>query len=143
MHAPFEPRTARLGRTARIVVGIDCSSSVSRRQLELFAGQVSVIARRTGAETHVLLFDDGVRTRIVLPPGSPRQALAGVDIPQGGGTDFEGFMTEACGLDPSAIVVLTDLEAPLPPPPSVPVIWAVPDEVPARPAYGTVIDLGR
>jgi predicted metal-dependent peptidase len=140
---PFEPSTARTARAPRIAVGIDSSSSVDVTRLGLFAAQVAGIARRTGAETHVLVFDDAVRERRVMRAGGWERRVTDLAFSRDGGTDFAPVLAEADRLDPAVIVMLTDLDAPLPDRPRAPVIWAVPEEPKVAPAWGRVVSLAR
>jgi predicted metal-dependent peptidase len=140
---PFEPATARTARAPRVAIGIDSSSSVDATRLALFAAQVAGIARRTGAETHVLVFDETVRDRQVMRAGTWERAVTQLAFTRDGGTDFAPVLAEADRLDPAVIVMLTDLDAPLPPRPRAPVIWAVPEAPRAAPAWGRVVSLAR
>ena len=140
---PFEPSTARNARAPRVAIGIDSSSSVDETRLKLFAAQVAGIARRTGAETHVLVFDETVRDRRVMRAGTWDRAVTGLAFARDGGTDFGPVLAEADGLEPAVIVMLTDLDAPLPARPRAPVIWAVPEEPKAAPEWGRVVSLAR
>jgi predicted metal-dependent peptidase len=140
---PFEPSTARNARAPRVAIGIDSSSSVDETRLRLFATQVAGIARRTGAETHVLVFDEAVRERQVMKAGTWERAVTGLSFSRDGGTDFGPVLAEADRLAPAVIVMLTDLDAPLPARPRAPVIWAVPEEPKAAPAWGRVVSLAR
>ena len=140
---PFEPSAARNARAPRVAVAIDTSSSVDATRLGLFAAQVAGIARRTGAETHVLVFDETVRERRVMKAGTWDRAVTGLSFSRDGGTDFAPVMAEADRLDPAVIVMLTDLDAPLPDRPKAPVIWAVPEEPRATPPWGRVLSLAR
>ncbi len=140
---PFEPSTARNARAPRVAIGIDSSSSVDETRLKLFATQVAGIARRTGAETHVLVFDEAVRERRVMKAGTWDRAVTGLAFSRDGGTDFGPVLAEADRLEPAVIVMLTDLDAPLPARPRAPVIWAVPEDPPAAPDWGRVVSLAR
>ncbi len=141
--APFEPITVREGRTPRVAVALDSSGSIDDARLSLFAAQVAGIARRTGAETHVLVFDDGVRTHEVMRAGTWERAISSLDVSRDGGTDYTEVMRAADALDPAVIVVLTDLDAEIPPRPRAPVIWAVPEDDSPAPSYGRRISLAR
>lgn len=138
---PFEPASARAAHAPRIAVGIDCSGSVDDLRLARFAAEVAGIARRSGAETHVLPFDDGLRDRRVMRAGLWERAITDIAFARGGGTDFTEVLAVAEALDPAVIVMLTDLDAPLPTRPKPPVIWAVPEPPRAVPAWGRVISL--
>lgn len=139
----FEPGTARDGRRPRIVVGVDSSGSVADDQLALFAAEVAGVARRTGAETHALLFDDEVYARIEVAEGDLRGALDGAEVRRGGGTAFVDVIEKAAALDPSIIVVLTDLDGAFGPPPRRRVVWATPLPTWAAPPFGEVLSLAR
>jgi predicted metal-dependent peptidase len=140
---PFEPSTARTARAPRVAIGIDSSSSVDEARLRLFAAQVAGIARRTGSETHVLVFDETVRERRMMKAGTWDRAVTGLAFSRDGGTDFAPVLAEADRLEPAVIVMLTDLDAPLPERPRAPVIWAVPEEPRVPPAWGRVLSLAR
>ncbi len=132
----FEPGLARIDRRPRLVVGLDTSSSVTDQELGLFAAEALSIVARTGAEAHLLAFDTEVHHR-----GRLRRSdtLAALGLRRNGGTDFAPVLAEAARLDPSLIVMLTDLDADPGPSPRAPVLWAVPDPPPGPPAYGRVI----
>lgn len=140
---PFEPASVRNARAPRIAVAIDSSSSIDSGRLELFAAQIAGIARRTGAETHVIVFDDGIRSRHVMRAGTWDSAIAGLAFTRDGGTDYTAALREADLLDPAVIVVLTDLDAPAPAAPRSPVIWAVPEGDAAVPPFGRLVSLAR
>jgi len=142
----FESGWLRETEIPRIVVGIDSSGSVDGTLLSMFAAQVAGIAKRTGAETHVLVFDLAVRSRHVMGGGTWESRITDVLFSRDGGTSFISVMEEALALNPSAVVILTDLQGPFgpPPPPHLPVIWAVPGDPPATGApFGRVLSLAR
>lgn len=136
----FEPGELRVSHRPRIAVGLDTSSSIDPQTLRLFWAEVDGIARRTGAEVHLLAFDETVHVQRRLDAsarrGPPDQALR-----TGGGTDFTDLFAQATRLVPSILVVLTDLDAPLPARPEFPVLWAVPGRVEA-PAFGRMLVIG-
>lgn len=140
----FEPSLRRDGAIPRIAVCLDCSGSIDTARLRLFAAQVAGIARRTGAEVHLLVFDEAVRATTRLSPGRIEQEICSASFAREGGTSFVEVIPAAASRDPSAIVVLTDLDGPMGDPPGkLPVIWAVPKGPPAPPPFGTVISLAR
>jgi predicted metal-dependent peptidase len=142
----FESGWLRDRDIPRIVVGIDSSGSVEGTQLAMFAAQLAGIAKRTGAETHVLIFDQAVRSRHVMGGGVWEKRITDVLFSRDGGTSFISVMDEALALSPSAIVILTDLQGPFGPPPprGLPVIWAVPgDPPPGGAPFGRVLSLAR
>ncbi len=137
----YEPGRQRQTHRPRIVIGLDTSSSIDPQTLRLFSTEAEAITRRTGAEAHLLLFDEAVfDTRRLDPDGWP--ALGSTPLRTGGGTDYHDLFARAVQLRPSALVVLTDLDAPLPPPPGIPLIWAVPRDCPT-PDHGRMIRIGE
>lgn len=141
---PFAPGLRRLHLRPRVVLALDASGSVTDQDLALLSGQVAAIARRSGAALHLLVFDTGLHVDRPLPAHEAARALRALVLPRGGGTDFGPMLARAQALAPSALVVLTDLEAPLPPRPGrLPVIWAVPAAPPLPPAWGRVIVLAH
>ncbi|MEM8730362.1 MAG: VWA-like domain-containing protein [Pseudomonadota bacterium] len=132
----FEPALVQDNRRPRIVAGIDTSSSITDVELGLFAAEAVSLARRSGAEAHLLGFDTEVHFQGML---DRQLALARARMRRGGGTDFEPVLEEAQALAPSLIVILTDLDAPLPERPAAPVIWLVPEPPRVPPTYGEVL----
>lgn len=139
----FEPGQARNRKRPRIVVGLDSSGSVSDVVLSLFAAEVAGIARRSGAETHLLYFDETVFHHAVLSPSQCENALTSADVRRGGGTSFHDVMDEARKIDPSIVVILTDLDGPFGPPPPFDVVWATPCASWSVPPFGKVLSLAR
>jgi len=140
----FEAGLAPVGGQPRLAVAIDCSTSIDEARLALFAGQIAGIGRRTGAEVHVLPFDTAVLGIRQMRGTSWEAEIRNLPFARGGGTDFAPVLAAAAALRPSAIVVLTDLDAPFGPPPGrLPVIWAVPAEPPRTPPFGRVVSLAR
>lgn len=141
----FEPAHLRERAAPRIAVGVDCSGSVDAPLLALFAAQVAGIGRRTGAEVHVLVFDEAVRTQRRMQGGNWEREITAIDFARGGGTSFVEVMEAAARLEPATIVMLTDLDGPVGPRPArIPVIWAVPGGAPRQaPPFGRVLSLAR
>lgn len=136
----FEPGLRRTDRRPRLAVGLDMSSSVPDAVLARFAAEIVRIAARSGAEVHLLAFDETVRVTGVLDPRRGAEQIAALRLARDGGTDFAPVLAAAAALDPAMIVVLTDLDADLPPPPGrIPVLWAVPAAPARTPGYGRVI----
>ncbi|MCX7299617.1 MAG: VWA-like domain-containing protein [Rhodobacterales bacterium] len=140
----FQLGTTRQTDIPRIAVGLDTSSSIDEVRWSLFMGEIAGIARRTGAEIHLLPFDESVETAVRLDPGRWSTTLATLDTKRGGGTDFRPVIAAAKRLAPSIVILLTDLEGDPGPAPRLPVIWAVPDaaRLPDAP-FGQVISLAR
>jgi hypothetical protein len=136
----FEPGTTRAAHRPRVVIGLDTSSSIDAQTLRLFGAEARSIARRTGAEAHLLAFDETVFAAHRLDPDGWR-ALETLPLRTGGGTDYRDLFAQAGALRPSIAVILTDLDAPLPPAPGFPLIWAVPRPVDVPP-FGRVLCIG-
>lgn len=136
----FEPGRQRMDHGPRIVIGLDTSSSIDAQTLRLFLAEAEAIQRRTGAEAHLLAFDEAVFESRRLDVAGWR-GLRDVPLRTGGGTDYRNLFDRAAGLQPSILVILTDLDAPLPDAPRFPVLWAVPRAVTA-PAYGRLLRIG-
>lgn len=140
----FQPGTARDTPAPRIVIALDTSSSITDDALALLMAETAAITRRTRAELHLIPFDETPAPPVKLDPATAPQQLRSLQAPRGGGTAFAPAFTAAAALHPSILIVLTDLEAPLPPKPRFPVIWATPDARHApQPPWGTLLDLSR
>lgn len=141
----FQPGLRRRTEQPRVVIGMDASGSIDDTRLALFMAEVTGIARRCGAELHLIQFDEAVQTQVRLDPHGWQAQLAALPLARGGGTDFGPALAAALALDPSAIVVLTDLDGPFGPAPrGVSVIWAVPAALdPPAPPFGRVLSLLR
>ncbi len=107
-----------------IVIAVDCSGSVSPRQLGFFESEVrSILAGQRPQLVHVLYFDAAVQKVETYQAGQP-VSLSPVG---GGGTDFRpcfDWLKER-GIIVQTLVFLTDLCGTFPrEAPAYPVIWA-------------------
>ncbi len=136
----FQPGQSRDDRRARVVVGLDTSSSIDPLTWSMFCAETQGVSRRSGAEVHLLAFDDAVHDARRLDAAGWR-GLAGAHLRTGGGTDYVPVIEAARRLDPSVLVMLTDLDAPFGPAPHFPVIWAVPGGLGTAP-FGRVLAIG-
>lgn len=140
----FQPVVRQDREIPRIVIGLDSSGSIDTDRLHIFAAQVAAISRRTRAELHLLVFDEIVRSATVLRNADMERSIKDVIFARDGGTSFVEPCAQAAALDPSVIVVLTDLDGPFPrQAPPCPVIWAVPFETTMCPPFGRVLSLSR
>lgn len=136
----YQPGFARDQRRPRIVIALDSSSSITDQHLQLLSAEAISIARRSDAELHALVFDIEVHlTRRVRQPND----LLKLEFRRGGGTDFAPVFSQARDMDPSALVMLTDLDADAGLSPKYPVIWATPEPPQNQPAFGTVLVMNR
>lgn len=128
----------------RICVGVDVSGSIDNQVLRRFAGEIAAIGKKTGAEIHVLVFDTQVLSTTKMEGMDWDTEITNVEFARGGGTDFKDVIDKAAELDPSIIVVLTDLYASFGEDPKVPVIWAIEeDQPPCTPPFGKVLSMAR
>lgn len=141
----FEPGQRRDLRVPRLAVGLDMSGSIPDALLAKFAGELDGIARRSGAETHLILFDDAVRETCQLAPGTLRATLQKTPLARDGGTNLAPPLAAAATLNPALAILLTDLDGPTGAcPRGLDVLWAIPAEAPPRkPGFGRVISLAR
>jgi predicted metal-dependent peptidase len=107
-----------------IVIAVDCSGSVSPRQLGLFEAEIrSILAGQRPRLVQVLYFDAAVQKVETYQAGQP-VSLSPVG---GGGTDFRPCFEwlDEQGILPQSLVFLTDLCGTFPSDgPPYPVIWA-------------------
>ncbi len=140
----YEPGRTRAREIPRVAVGLDASSSVDDTRLSMFMGQVAGIARRSAAELHLIVFDDAVRSVDRVPHGGAEAWLRRHPLARGGGTSFDDLFLRAAALRPALLIVLTDLDAPVPAPPGgIPIVWATPAPPARTPPHGRVVDLSR
>lgn len=137
----FEPGFVKQNSQPRVVVGVDVSGSIGDHELEIFCGEISAIGRKTGCEIHVIVFDTKVLSQKKLDSFDLEGEIRKIDFARGGGTSFVDVLEKAQGIDPSIIVILTDLYGPFGEDPGVPVIWASPEEQPPEPPFGTLLSL--
>lgn len=128
----------------RIAVGVDVSGSIDNQVLRRFAGEIASIGKKTGAEIHVLVFDTQVLSQTKMEGMDWDTEITNVEFARGGGTDFKDVIDKAALLDPSCIIILTDLYASFGEDPKCKVIWAIEEEKPpVTPPFGTVLSMAR
>ena len=81
----YEPGRARMDRRPRLVVGLDTSSSIDAQTLRLFTAEAEGIARRTGAEVHLMAFDEAVFREDRLDPAGWQGLQRYAEFRTGGG----------------------------------------------------------
>jgi predicted metal-dependent peptidase len=128
----------------RLCVGVDVSGSIDNRVLRKFAGEISAIGKKTGAEIYVLVFDTEVLSINKMEGLDWDKEITDIEFARGGGTDFRDVIDKSAEMDPSMIIILTDLYAGFGDDPKVPVIWAIEEEQPpCTPPFGKVISMAR
>lgn len=122
-----------------IAIAVDCSGSVSSRQLGLFEAEVrSILGGQRPRLVHVLYFDAAVQKVETYQAGQP-VSLSPVG---GGGTDFRPCFDwlQERGIVPQILVFLTDLCGAFPSEvPPYPVIWASTES--RRAPFGQVVPM--
>jgi predicted metal-dependent peptidase len=107
-----------------IVIAVDCSGSISGRQLRLFEAEArSILEGQRPERVYVLYFDAVVQKVEVYEAGQP----ISLNPVGGGGTEFAPCFewVEERGIMPQTMVFLTDLYGSFPSSaPSYPVLWA-------------------
>lgn len=107
-----------------IVIAVDCSGSISGRQLRLFEAEArSILEGQRPERVYVLYFDAVVQNVEIYEAGQP----ISLNPKGGGGTVFGPCFdwVEECGVVPQTMVFLTDLYGSFPSSaPSYPVLWA-------------------
>ena len=122
-----------------IVIAVDCSGSISARQLGLFEEEIrSILAGQRPRLVHVLYFDAAVQKVETYQAGEPI-VLAPIG---GGGTDFRpcfDWLRER-GIVPQTLVFLTDLCGTFPDESApYPVVWASIER--RRAPFGQVVSM--
>jgi predicted metal-dependent peptidase len=122
-----------------IAIAVDCSGSVSARQLGLFQEEIrSILAGQRPRLVHVLYFDATIQ-KVETYQGGESISLTPVG---GGGTDFQPCFEwlDAQGILPQTLVFLTDLCGTFPSDaPPYPVIWASTEN--RRAPFGQVVSM--
>ncbi len=122
-----------------IAIAVDCSGSVSARQLGFFEAEIrSILAGQRPRIVHVLYFDAIVQKVETYQAGQP-VSLTPIG---GGGTDFRPCLDwlEEHGVVPQTLVFLTDLCGTFPSEaPAYPVIWATTED--RRAPFGQVVPM--
>ncbi len=119
----YLPGVVREG-AGEVAIAVDCSGSVSPRQLRLFETEArSILEGQRPVRVYVLYFDALVH-KVETYEAGQRIDLNPVG---GGGTEFGPcfeWLNER-GIQPQSLVFLTDLYGSFPPsPPTYPVLWA-------------------
>jgi predicted metal-dependent peptidase len=119
----YLPGVIREG-VGEVAIAVDCSGSVSARQLRLFEAEVrSILEGQRPERVYVLYFD------AVVQKAETYEAGQRIDLNPvgGGGTEFDPCFEwlDERGIRPQSLVFLTDLYGSFPPSaPAYPVLWA-------------------
>ncbi|MCH8465540.1 MAG: VWA-like domain-containing protein [Roseinatronobacter sp.] len=140
--APWQPATTALRPQPRRAIALDSSGSVSMPLLRRFLAEAGGVVRRLNTGATLLVFDTEIRSITGLEPADWRKTVAQLALPEGGGTDFRPIFAHLAQKPPDALIVLSDLDGPMPQQaPRYPVLWAC---AAARPVpFGRVLSLER
>ena len=119
----YLPGVVREG-VGEVAIAVDCSGSVSARQLRLFEAEVRSILEGQRPERVYVLYFDAVVQKVETYEAGQRIDLNPVG---GGGTEFGPCFEwlDDRGIRPQTLVFLTDLYGSFPPSaPAYPVLWA-------------------
>lgn len=136
----FQPGHARDSTRPRAVIGLDTSSSIDATTLSLFCQETEGVSRRSGAEVHLLAFDESVHVTRRMDTGAWR-SLREKPVRTGGGTNYGPVFEAASRFQPSILIMLTDLDAPFGAPPRFPVLWVVPQRDVKDVPFGRVLEV--
>ncbi len=134
----YLPGVVREG-VGEVAIAVDCSGSVSGRQLRLFEAEVRSILEGQRPERVYVLYFDAVVQKVETYEAGQRIDLNPVG---GGGTEFGPCFEwlDDRGIRPQTLVFLTDLYGSFPPSaPCYPVLWA--STVSRKAPFGEVIPM--
>ena len=126
----YLPSMAREPSMGTVVVQIDVSGSISKTELDYYAGHLSRIAKQCNPEKiHVIYTDTDVQKHMEFEAGEDVK----LEFYSGGGTHMPaGFdWVDAQGIEPSVFVCLTDGYTDFGEPPAYPVVWCISSNVEA------------
>ena len=118
-----------------IAICIDTSGSIGDTLLSVFLSELGAIVALSGVRAYLISADAAVH-QIIEPGDEMPKAWTG-----GGGTDFRPGITKSLELEANAIVYFTDGDGTFPQNCSLPVLWALTQDVPVT--FGTAIRIGE
>jgi len=135
----YLPSVERQG-VGEIVIAVDTSGSIGKRELEQFAGEISAISEEAQPEAiHVVYCDAAVQSAQEFRPSEPVQ----LEPKGGGGTDFcpaFNWVAEN-NIAPVCFIYLTDLCChSYPEAPEYPVLWVT--ESRRKAPFGETVRIG-
>jgi predicted metal-dependent peptidase len=134
----YLPSTGKVAQMGEVVVQVDVSGSISKRELDYYNGHLQRIVEQCNPErVHVLYTDTAVCKHDVFNIGEE----FGLEFYSGGGTDMEAgfeYLAEQ-GIDPEVFICLTDgyTDFNASSNPAYPVIWCISSDISAP--YGETI----
>ena len=127
----YLPSIASEPAMGELVIQVDVSGSISRRELDYYNGHLArIVSQCNPTKVHVLYTDTDVQKYVEFEQGQEVK----LEFYSGGGTDMPaGF--DFCndkGIDPCVFVCLTDGYTGFGEPPSFPVVWCISSDVVAE-----------
>lgn len=126
----YLPSTGKVAEMGEVVIQVDVSGSISKKELAYYNGHMSRIIEQCNPErVHVLYVDTGVCKHQVFEQGEE----VTLEFYSGGGTDMEAgfdFIAKE-GIDPEVFVCLTDgyTDFNVANAPSYPVLWCISSDI--------------
>lgn len=142
----YAPSRAGFG-AGTVVVGVDTSGSIGQKELDMFFAEMAGILEDVRPKQLVIMWCDAHVHRVdELDDPSELNHVRSKGAPGGGGTAFEPVFAEIekMGLEPEALVYLTDGYGSFPKPVKYPVIWgniSPPGSV--KYPFGDVVDVPK
>ncbi len=142
----YAPSRAGFG-AGTVVVGVDTSGSIGAKELDMFFAEMAGILEDVRPKQLVIMWCDAHVHRVdELDDPSELNHVRSKGAPGGGGTAFEPVFAEIekMGLEPEALVYLTDGYGSFPKPVKYPVIWgniSPPGSV--KYPFGDVVDVPK
>ena len=127
---------------SEIAIAVDTSGSVSQRELEQFASEISAIMAQYPVTIYLFYCDDKIRSYQIIDRSELPLELNPVG---GGGTDYRPVFSkiEDEGIEPACLIYLTDLECKHYPSkePYYPVLWVQSGSKNRKPPFGEHLKL--
>jgi predicted metal-dependent peptidase len=130
MPQAYLPTLQGIGAMGEIVIQVDISGSVSRKEIEYYNGHLKRIVELCNPQkTHVIYTDTRVCHHDEFATGDGEEME--IVFHSGGGTDMRAVFPylEKKGIDPVCVVTLTDGYTPFPDHTDYPAIWCISSEV--------------
>ena len=135
------PSTVKEGMT--LVIAIDTSGSISKKELDQFVSEVMTILGTVKADVYIISCDAKIHSVQFFPMGTPVN-FKDIELRGGGGTSFIPpfrYVIEK-GVTPSVFIYITDGYGDYPDfVPPFPVIWVLTKESRKQPPFGEVVEM--
>jgi len=122
-----------------LVVGIDTSGSVTHKMLEVAGKCLTDIMHEYRPEKMTIIYCDTRVNRI--DEFEPDDSMVQLHMCGGGGTSFQPVFDKVVelGIEPAAMIYITDLYGPRPTKPEYPVLWVTTEKSSANPPFGQMV----